>query len=86
MSIMYAADTVGNDGKVYPTIGENIRNSSSAEGIASSISTNNDKATITSALDIDAELLKEAIIMLFTGEGPYFGGADTTAFTEEEKN
>lgn len=87
MQRMYLADNVGKDGKVYPTIGEHIRNSSSAltaEEISGAILDNTDRAKVTVKLDITADELKTALIALLTGKTAYFGGMDTDRLTASQ--
>lgn len=84
MAKQYPADTVGNDGTVYPTVGENIRNSVTVESIKKVASNDTDKAKITDLLDVSAETLKTAIINLLTGKDFHFGGLDVDKLTSED--
>ena len=86
MKSMYPADNVGKDGTVFPTVGEHIRsgNDVSAEGIASAVNDNTDRAKICDALDVTASELKTAVINLLTGKSAYFGGLDIDALTSSE--
>lgn len=84
---MYLADNVGKDGKVYPTVGEHIRNSGSdltAEEISGAILDNTDRAKVTVQLDVTADDLKTALIALLTGKTAYFGGMDTDKLTASQ--
>lgn len=88
MAKQYPADTVGNDGKVYPTVGENIRESSknsvTAESISGAIKDSTDRGKVSSAMDITADDLKTAIVNLLTGKTAYFGGLDTDELSSEQ--
>lgn len=88
MAKQYPADTVGIDGKVYPTIGENIResakNSVTAEGISGAIKNNTDKSKVTEALDTTSIDLKNFIVNLLTGQDAYFGGLYVNALSPEQ--
>lgn len=83
---MYPADTVGKDGKVYPTVGENIRNSGgvTADSMANAITNNTDRGKVTTKLDVTADNLKTALIALLTGNTAYFGGLDTDGLTSTQ--
>ncbi len=86
---MYPADNVGKDGKVYPTVGEHIRNASSpseitAEDIEGAIKDNTDRGKVCSALDVTAGELKTTIVNLLTGKTAYFGGLDVDELTSSE--
>ena len=86
---MYPADNVGKDGKVYPTVGEHIRNTSgssyiTAENIEGAIKDNTDRGKVCSALDVTAVELKTAIVNLLTGKTAYFGGLDVDKLTSSE--
>lgn len=86
---MYPADNVGKDGKVYPTVGEHIRNTSgasdiTAEDIEGAIKDNTDRGKVCSALDITAGELKTAIVNLLTGKTAYFGGLNVDELTSSE--
>lgn len=85
---MYMADNIGKDGKVYPTIGEHIRNASnlSAENIAGAIKDNTDRAKVCDALDVTSSELKTALVNLLTGKSAYFGGLDVDPLTSDELN
>lgn len=82
----YPADTVGADGTVYPTVGENIRNSGkvTADTISNAITDNTARAKVTHKLDVEADVLKQALISLLTGNTAYFGGYDTDPLTEDQ--
>lgn len=84
MAKQYPADTVGNTGTVYPTVGENIRNAVNPESIKKAAGNNTNKAKITESLDVSAEVLKTAIISLLTGKNLYFGGFDADKLTSED--
>lgn len=80
---MYPADTVGVDGEVYPTVGENIRNSITPNNIANSIKTNSDKQTVTTSLDVLA--FRVTLLALLSGKGGSWGGKKLPPITSEEK-
>nr|DAJ04778.1 MAG TPA: hypothetical protein [Caudoviricetes sp.] len=88
MQKMYPADNVGKDGKVYPTVGEHIRNSGeknvTAETISDAIHDNTDRAKVSMKLDVTADDLKTALIALLTGNTAYFGGLDTDELTSSQ--
>lgn len=88
MKKQYLADNVGSDGKVYPTVGEHIRNSGAdsvtAESMADAIVDNTDRAKVTMKLDTTAEDLRTALISLLTGKTAYFGGLDVDELTSSE--
>lgn len=86
MKSIYPADNVGKDGTVFPTIGEHIRsgNDVSAEGIASAVVDNTDRAKICDALVVTASELKTAVVNLLNGKPAYFGGLDIGALTSSE--
>lgn len=85
MSNTYLADTVGNDGKVYPTVGEHIRSCEvTAESISSAIVDNTDRAKVCDKLDVTADDLKTAIVNLLSGKTAYFGGLDTDKLSSDE--
>lgn len=86
MSKMYPPDTVGKDGTVYPTVGENIRNSGevTADSMANAITNNTDRGKVTMKLDITADDLKTALIALLTGNKAYFGGLNTGGLTSSQ--
>lgn len=84
MAKQYPADTVGNDGTVYPTVGENIRNAVNPESIKKAAGNNTNKAKITDSLDVSAKVLKTAIVSLLTGKDLYFGGLNVDKLTSEE--
>lgn len=86
---MYPADNVGKDGKVYPTVGEHIRNISvsfdiTAENIEGAIKDNTDISKVCCALGVTAGELKTAIVKLLTGKKAHFGGLDVNALTSSE--
>lgn len=86
MKSIYPADNVGKDGTIFPTIGEHIRsgNDVSAEGIASAVVDNTDRAKICDALVVTASELKTAVVNLLNGKPAYFGGLDIGALTSSE--
>lgn len=86
MRNQYPADTVGADGTVYPTVGENIRNSCNvtADTISKSIKDNTSRGKVTTKLDVTADNLKTALVALLTGNTAYFGGLDTDKLTPEQ--
>lgn len=84
MSKQYPADTVGSDGRVHPTVGENIRNAVNLDSIKKVVENDTNKAKITDALDVSSETLKTAIINILTGKDLYFGGLDADKLTSEE--
>ena len=90
MKTMYPADTVGVDGTVYPTVGENIRhsgeNSVTAESMSNAIKDNTEIAKVCGSLDVTADELKTAIIAVLTGNTSYFGGLDTDELTSVQKD
>lgn len=88
MKTMYLADNVSKDGKVYPTVGEHIRNECvsdiTTENIVSAIEDNTDVVKITEKLAVSSNSLKTATLALLSGKKANFGGLDTTACTKEE--
>lgn len=88
MATQYPADTVGSDGTVYPTVGENIRKSATksvtAESISNAIQDNTDRGKVSTAIDITADDLKTAIVNILTGKTAYFGGLDTGELSGEQ--
>lgn len=83
---MFLADNIGDDGKVYPTVGEHIRNTSKTapEKFIKGIKNNTDIAKITTKLDVSANELRSFIIAILSGKTGYFGGLDADKLTEEE--
>lgn len=88
MPTMYPADNVDKNGKVYPTIGEHIRQTStenlSVDEITNAVKDNTDKSKVCDALDVTALELRTAIINLLTGKTIYFGGLDGDALSSSE--
>lgn len=87
MSDLYLADNVDSNGKVYPTVGEHIRHSSSsinASDVCNCVKNNTDRAKICDTLDVTAENLKVAIVNLLSGKTAYFGGLDINALSSDE--
>lgn len=88
MAKQHPADTVVNDGKVYPTVGENIRESSknivTAESISGAIKDYTDRSKVSSAMGVTSKQLKTAIISLLTSKSAYFGGASTDKLSAEQ--
>ena len=85
---MYLADNVDANGKVYPTIGENIRSGSNnpitVSAMCDAIKDNTDSAKMCDKLDTTATEFKTALRMLLTEKTAHFGGLDIEAFTASE--
>lgn len=88
MSKQYPADTVGIDGKVYPTVGENIResakNSVTPQSLYNALKDSEEITKVTSPLDVTASELKTAIVNLLTGKTIYFGGLSVSALSSDQ--
>lgn len=90
MANQYYADNVDLTGKVYPTVGENIRvgtnylNPNRVQ-VAVSAMSQTDKNKTAQAIGVSASDLKLAIKDLLKGEATFhFGGLDEDGFTEQE--
>lgn len=90
MANQYYADNVDLTGKVYPTVGENIRAGTkylnpNRVQIAVSSMDQTDKNKTAQAIGVSASDLKLAIKELLKGEATFhFGGLDEDGFTEPE--
>lgn len=90
MANQYYADNVDLTGKVYPTVGENIRTGTkylnpNRVQVAVSSMTQTDKNKTAQQLGVSASDLKLAIKDLLKGEATFhFGGLDEDGFTEQE--
>lgn len=86
MEKQYYADTVDENGEVYETVGENIRNGAKNPGcIINSFGTDEDKRAFVNAMHLSARYFKIALNAYLTGGTGAFGYTTDTALTDEEK-
>lgn len=87
MPKIYPADTVGSDGTVYTTVGENIRDVNSkisSDNLINALHTDSDKQKIISELCVSSGWLKNALYSALTGGNISFGCSTWRGFNVEE--
>lgn len=85
MAEQFLADTVDSTGHAYPTVGENIRKGAKDPStIIDAFTDDTDKAKMSDALDVSAEVLKHAVVSMLSGERFHFGSMDSEPLTSEQ--